>query len=143
MKEYGEMELNILSCLLIKPELMEKIMLEDKYFIQYKRMWIFMKAFYNKYKTLDIQLMYSVCKNRKDYMFYLETVINVDALPCNFELYQKRLKEMFEEKQKDSWVINKIFDLTNDLYVRNINLDQFKEKLDIIFVNADKIFTKN
>lgn len=143
MKEYGEMELNILSCLLLKPELMEQLIIEDKHIIQFKRMWTFMKAFYNKYKTFDLRLMYSVCKTKKDLMEYIEMVICTDAFTHNFNLYQNRLKEMFNEKQKDSWIINKVFNLSNDLYVRSITPAEFRTKLDKIYSDAEIIYKKS
>ena len=38
----NDLEKSILSCLLIKPELMEQLILEDKHFIKNQRMWQFM-----------------------------------------------------------------------------------------------------
>ena len=59
-----DLEFSILSCLLIKPELMENVILEDKHFKRTQRMWQFMKSFYKKFKTFDINLMYSICKDK-------------------------------------------------------------------------------
>ena len=64
MNKYNDLELSILSCLLQKPSLMNEVILEDKHFIKHQKIWLFMKAFYNRYKTFDIQLMYSICKDK-------------------------------------------------------------------------------
>lgn len=64
-KEYAEMELNVLTCLILEPELMSKMFLDEKYFITYKRLWKYMKSFYEKYKTFDIGLMCSLCGAKK------------------------------------------------------------------------------
>ena len=143
MKEYGEMELNVLSCLLLKPELMKEVIIEDKHIIQYKRIWVFMKAFYNKYQTFDIPLMYSVCKNKRDLMNYIEILLCTDAFTNSFKLYQERLIEMFKEKQKDSWIINKVYDLSNQLLVRSITTEEFKIKINKIYDDAEVIYKKS
>ena len=63
MNKYNDLEMSILSCLLLKPELlMESLIIEDKHFIKHKKLWVFMKEFYNKFHNFDITLMCSINK---------------------------------------------------------------------------------
>lgn len=141
MKEYYNLETNILSCLIQKPELMDKLILEDKHFIKTQRLWQFMKAFYNKFHTFDLVLMFSVCKDKYKLMDYFEWL--VDSYPpieSHFEKMQQQLILLFEESKRDKWIINKIFELSNQLYVRNIELNDFLVKVNETFDKADEIF---
>lgn len=140
MKKTADLEKSILSCLLIKPELMEQLILEDKHFVKNQRMWQFMKAFYNKFKTFDIQLMVSVCKDRWQIMNYIIMLLDYEIVTCNFDKYQKQLIELYEESKKEKWIIDKIYELANNLYVRNINLEEFNIKLKKIYEDANEIF---
>ena len=129
MNKYTDLELNVLSCLLIKPELMEKLRLEDKHFIKQQRLWQFMKSFYSKFKTFDSALMISVCQDKFQIIEYVMWLLELNPTPSNFEKYQERLIEMYEEEQQDKIKIQKIYNLSNELYVRKINLDDFKNEL--------------
>ena len=64
MNKYNDLEISLLSCILIKPELMEEVVLDDKYFVKTKRIWLFMKSFYKKFGTFDLTLMCSVVKEK-------------------------------------------------------------------------------
>ena len=46
MNRYNDLELSILSCIVQKPELMEQVILDDKYFVKHKKIWLFLKSFY-------------------------------------------------------------------------------------------------
>lgn len=129
MNKYTDLELNVLSCLLIKPELMEKLRLEDKHFVKQQRLWQFMKSFYSKFKTFDSALMISVCQDKFQIIEYIMWLLELNPTPSNFEKYQERLIEMYEEEQQDKIKIQKIYNLSNELYVRKINLDDFKNEL--------------
>ena len=128
-----DLEYCILSCILINPELMEKVTLEDKYFTRSNRMWQFMKAFYKKFKNFDINLMYSVCKDKYQIIAMVEILLDYDAVPNNFEKYQKQLIELYNEENYEKMMINKIFEKANELYVRNININDFKEYIDKLY----------
>lgn len=127
-KEYADMELNVLTCLILDATNMEKLKIEDKYFVNYKRFWKFIKTFYEKYKTLDIALMVSFCQSRKDLVCYLEMVCNNLALQHHFDYYQDRLVEMANESIKDKVIANKVYDLATDLLLKKINPREFDEK---------------
>ena len=140
MNKNNDLEKAILSCLLIKPELMEQLILEDKHFVKNQRMWQFMKAFYDKFKTFDIQLMASVCKDKWQVVNYIIMLLDYEVTTHNFEKYQKQLIQLYEETKKEKWIIEKIYELANNLYVRNIDLKEFELNKEKIYKDADKIF---
>lgn len=137
-----DLEFEILSCLLLKPELMEKVILEDKHFVRTQRMWQFMKTFYKKFGTFDINLMYSVCKDKWQIVEYMSMLLDFEPVINNFELYQKQLLELYEENKKDKYIIEKVYELANSLLVRNISTSDFKNKVNEIYSQADEIFEK-
>ena len=143
MDKYNDLEISILSCLLCKPELMNEVVLEDKHFIKHKKIWLFMKAFYNKFHNFDLALMYSVCKDKYRIIGYIEWLLKQEVLFINFNDYQKQLIDLYEENKKEKWIIEKIYSLANDLYVRSIDSNEFKNKLEDIYKNADEIFKEN
>jgi hypothetical protein len=140
MEDVADMELNVMACLLINPKLMDKVIVEDKHFIKHQRLWQFMKAFYKKFKTFDLQLMYSVCSDKYHIVNYTTWLVTIDTMPSHFDLYQKRLIEQYEESKKNKWIIDNIYKVANDLYVRNISIEAFKNRVDEICNNAEKIF---
>ena len=142
MNEYTDLELCILSCLLQKPELMDKVILDDKYFIKHKKIWLFMKAFYNKFHNFDLVLMATICKEKYTIVEYIGYLLDKEPAPSRFNEYQKQLIDLYEENKKEKWIIEKIYSLSNDLYVRRITSNEFKIKLDDIYKNADEIFKK-
>ena len=142
MNKTNDLEKNILSCLLQKPELMNQLILEDKHFIRTQRMWRFMKAFYKMFGTFDINLMYSVCKDKWQIVEYMEMLLELDPFIYNFDKYQKQLLELYEESKKDKYIIEKVYELANSLLVRNISTSDFRNKVDEIYLQADEIFKK-
>lgn len=137
---YTDLEISILSCLLQRPELMENTILEDKYFIKHKKIWLFMKAFYKRFKNFDITLMMSISKNKYRMSEYICWLVEQEPAPILFKQYEKQLIDLYNESKKDEWIINKVYELANDLYVRNITTNEFKRKVVAIYKNADKIF---
>lgn len=141
MEKYeDDLELNILACLLIKPKLMNELILEDKHFLKHKRMWLFMKSFYKKFKTFDSKLMATVASDRRQVIDYTSLIVMCNPDYENFNLYQQRLIEMYEENEKDKWIIRKIYDLANDLLVRSITVEDFKINFEKVCNDANKIF---
>lgn len=128
MESYNNLELNILSCLLIKPDLMNELIIEDKHFVKHQRLWQFMKAFYKKFGTFDVQLMYSVCKDKWHIVNYMQWLLELEPTYKNFNLYQQQLIALYKEDEKEKIKIDLIYQLANDLYLRNITLDSFKQK---------------
>lgn len=132
MERYDNLEMRIMSCVLIKPELMKQVYVQDKHFTQYKRLWKFLKAFYDKFETFDCTLMYSVCKNKYQILKYIEFLLDFESSSKNFDKYQKQLIEQYEQKEKDNIAIEKIYEWANELYVRNMSLDKFVQLINHI-----------
>ena len=103
-------------------------------------MWKFMKTFYEKFKTFDINLMTSICKDKWQVINYIMVLMDYEIITSNFDKYQKRLIELYDESEKENWVIEKIYDLANKLYVKSIDLEEFELKKEKIYKDADKIF---
>jgi hypothetical protein len=143
MNKYKDLEISILSCLLQKPELMNKMILQDDDFKYHKKLWVFLKQVYKKFGCFDINLMYSVVRNKYKYIQYIIELVDVEVIPDRIELYQKQLLELKHESRKENWIIDKAYELANELYLRNIELKDYRQKLDTIFSNADKIFKEN
>lgn len=136
----NDLEICIMSCLLIQPDLMEKIRFEDKHIQKHQGMWKFMKSFYKKFGSFDINLMHSVCKDKWHVINYIELLACQDGMPCYFEQYQDRLIEKYEESKKDDYIIDKIYDLNMDLIARNVKVSEYKQKINEIYDKADKIY---
>lgn len=142
MNRYTELEISILSSLLQRPNLMEKVFIEDKYFKKYKAMWLFMKSFYKKFGNFDLNLMYSVCKNKFHLMSNIELLIMADPSPSRIIEYQNQLMKEYDETRKDNWIREKIYSLANDLFVMRITVDEFKTNCNKIYSDANEIFKK-
>ena len=140
MNRYTELEIAILSSLLQRPKLMDKMFLEDKYFKNYKSIWLFMKSCYEKFGTFDLNLMYSVCKNKFHLMNKMTLLIDADPSPSRIVEYQKQLIEEYEESKKSKWIREKIYELANDLFVMKISVEEFKIKCNKIYADAEAIF---
>lgn len=119
---------------------MNNLILEDKHFVRHQRIFKFMKTFYEKYKTFDIQLMFAICKDKYQIIEYLQMLVCNDVEIENFEKYQKMILELIEENKKDKWVIEKIYNLANELYIRKINCADFDMNYKKILEDANKIF---
>lgn len=142
MNDIGDLELNVLSCILIKPDLMKQLKVQDKHFRKHQRTWQFIKACYKKFGTLDIQLMYAVCKNKYHLIEYLIQVLDIEPTYHNFDKYQDMLIQQYEESQKDKWIKEQVYILANDLYVGNVKVDEFQGKVKEIYHNAEEIYKK-
>lgn len=140
MNKYNDLEVCILSCLLQRPELMEKVTLEDKYFIKQKKMWLFMKDFYRIFGNFDLNLMFSVCKNKYHLMSYIEQLILSEPCVSLFEEYQKQLIKEYDELKKDKWIREKVYELANDYYMMDLSLEEFKKEIIKTEQKAEEIF---
>ena len=140
MNKYNDLEISILSILLQHPEYMNKLVTDDKYFIKNKKMWIFMKSFYKRFGNFDLNLMYSVCKNKYHLVSNIEQLALSEPCPSLFEDYQKQLIKEYDELKKEKWIREKVYELANDLYVMNITIEEFNIKLQKIYEKAEMIF---
>ena len=129
MNKYNNLEMSILSCILLKPELMEQVIFEDKHIVSKQRLWQFMKAFYNRYKTFDIQLMYSICKDKWQIVQNIIQLLEYEPSPSLFDTYQKQLIDLYNEGKENKIRIDKVYKPANELYVRNITIEEFKKRI--------------
>lgn len=136
MKKNDNLELRIMSCLLLKPNLMKELIIEDKHFTKYQRLWKFLKAFYGRYNTFDLTLMVSVCNDKYQILNYIEWLLELEVTTNNFEMYQKQLIDLYNESEKDKLIIEKVYEFANRLYVRDITTERFKELIDELY-NTD------
>lgn len=143
MDAYSDLELTILSCLLQKAELMKELKLENKHFKKYKRLFIFMKAVYQKFGDFDIPIMATISKNKYRFMDYIELLIDKEPAPSRFNLYQDLLIELYNQSEKEKYIKEKIYELAIDFYIGKITSGQFKEKLKLIYQSAELIERKN
>ena len=140
MDRYYDLEINILSCILQKPKLIDKVILEDKHFIKFKKLWMFLRACYKKFGDLDLKIMYSIIKNKYQFMEYIEWLIEVEPSTQNFDKYQQQLIDLFNENKKNKWIRENIYDLANNLLIKNIEVEDFRCRVDEIYNNADRLF---
>lgn len=143
INKYDDLELSILCCFLQKPNLLDKTILDEKYFVKHKKIYIFLKAIYKKFKTLDLNIMYSISKNKFRTIEYIVWIAQYSAFPSLFTTYEKQLIDLYKENKKDKWIIDKVYELSNDLYVRNLEVSEFRSKVEDIYKNADEIFKNN
>ena len=139
----NDIEMCIMACLLIKPELMKEVYVEDKHFLKRKRLWQFMKEFYKRFETFDINIMYSVCKDKWHIINYIEELSYVEAYPFNFNKYQDRLIEIYNDNEKEKWIREKIYTEAIKLLLGQIKSNDFKNKVDKIYVDAEKIYKES
>jgi len=140
MYNYGELELLILSCIWIKPELLNTTKLEDKHFINNKKIFVFFKSFYKKFGMFDSEIMCKLASNKYKMVDYLKVISELEPTTANFEKYEDLLLELYNEAKKEKWLREKTFQLANDLYLKNITSEQFKEQFDTLYNNAKEIF---
>lgn len=140
MNKYNNLEISILSILLQYPEYMNKLIIDDKYFIKQKKIWLFMKSFYKRFENFDLNLMYSVCKNKYHLISHIEQLVLSEPCPNLFEDYQKQLIREYDELKKDKWIREKVFELANDFYATNISFERFKREIIYIEEKANKIY---
>ena len=138
----GDIELDIMACLLLKPELMEKLKVQDEHFTKHKRLWIFMRTFYEKFKTFDISLMYSACKDKYQIVQSIEILLNREPTSINFEKYQDLLIEQHAENRYEKWLILKICELSDSLYLKQINTSEYASKLRNLYMQKSELEKK-
>lgn len=119
---------------------MENNKLEDKYFVEYQKLWQFIKACYKRFGTLDISLMYSVCSNKWKLMEYIQHLLDYEPAPSNFIKYQEQLKRQYEETKKDKWIVQKCYELANDLLFGNVKISEYQEQIKKIYEDSEKLF---
>lgn len=138
MYNYGELELLILSCIWIEPKLLDTTKLEDKHFINNKKIFIFFKTFYKKFGFFDNELACKKASDKYKYNEYIKILAYLEPTISHFEKYESLLIELYEESEQEKWLREKTFELANDFYMKNINSKQFKEQIDNLYKNVNK-----
>ena len=134
-----DLELSIMSCLLLKPELMNQVIVKDEHFKRHVKLWKVMNAFYSKFKTYDTALMYSVCKDKWKIINYIEELLNYEPTPSNFMKYQEALIEECKQSENERRIADKVYNLANELFVGKINLEEFKETFEKIYERKEEL----
>lgn len=140
MNKYNDLELSILGCFLKKPSLLDKTKLENEHFIKHAKIFIFFKAVYKKFGTLDFNIMYSISKNKYRIIEYIVWISQYYGFASLYETYEQQLIDLYEETKKNKYIIEKVYELANDLYVRNLEVSEFRSKVEEVYKNADEIF---
>lgn len=140
MNKYNDLEMSIISCFLQQPDLIKKIDDKENYFIKHKKLILFLKAVYNKFNCFDINLMCNVCKNEYKLMDYIEWLVQLEPVPSHIDLYLSQLEELRTELKKDKWIREKVYSLSTELYVKNITFEEFKNKLNKLEEDSEKLF---
>jgi hypothetical protein len=140
MNKYNDLEMSIISCILQEPKLIEKIITKENYFIKHKKLILFLKAVYNKFGCFDINLMCNACKNEYKLMDYIEWLVQLEPVPSHIDLYIQELEELRTESKKNKWIREKIYSLSTELYIKNITIEEFNDKLKKIYEDSKKIF---
>lgn len=143
MYNYGELELLILSCIWIEPKLLETTKLEEKHFINNRKIFIFFKSFYKKFGFFDNELMCRKASDKYKYNDYMKVLANLEPTSKHFKMYESLLLELYNEAAEEKWLREKTFELANDLYLKNITCKQFKERFDKLYNNAKEIYKKD
>ena len=104
MKTY-DIELNILACIVMKPELINELFIELSCFEDSynKKILSFFKIFYDKYKCLDLTLMAErLSKKNQDeaskFVVYYTELLDLLPTPSMFYEYQQELIENYKTK---------------------------------------------
>lgn len=131
-KDYNNLELCVLGCLILNPKYMEETILEEKHFKKYKHIWIYLNSFYDRFKTFDLTLMCSFSKNRNKTLRLIMELMDYDFSYLKFKDYEARLIEMYNTSAIVEEKIERYYRLATDLYFRNISIDIFEELVDKI-----------
>lgn len=126
---YNDLELGLLSCLIIHPEYMETTVLEEKYFKKYKNIWIYLKSFYDKFKTFDLTLMCSFSKNRDKTLNMVMGLMDCEVVCYNFKKYEQRLIDMYNQSKTDEAKIQRYYELASNVLFGNIDLATYEKEI--------------
>jgi hypothetical protein len=140
MNKYEDLEGSIISCIIQRPELIEKINGKENYFIKYKKLILFLQAVYKKFGVFNLDLLFNVCKQEYKLLWHIEWLAQLEPAPSQIDLYIQELEELRTELKKDKWIREKIYSLASELYIKNITIPEFNSKLEQIYKDSEKIF---
>lgn len=128
MEQYELIERAVLNCFFTNPKLIETTKLESKHFKKNHRLFNFLKAFYNKYKSFDISLIGSHCDDPGKVIDYIADIMDSTSVASRFPLYERRLIEMYYDYN----YAREIYKSAKSLYNHDIDIEQFKNELKFI-----------
>lgn len=136
-----ELEAYVLACLLIDPKLFNKLIVSEKHFKSYGYILTFFKEFYKRYKSLDIALMMTTVKDEShtQLSITLDYLMEVFVIPTHFDDYQKALITMAKTSAKEEWLRKKIYEKATELFIGNIDTDEFTREINSLYKNAERI----
>ena len=150
MYNYGELELRILSCFWLKPELLETTKLENKHFKNNEKIFVLFKSFYEKFDNLNIETVCSLVNDRYKFMSYMkifkdgillyEIISQLEPTGSQYDKYESLLLELYNESEREKWLREKTFELANELYLKNITCEQFKEQFGALYIKSKEIY---
>lgn len=138
---YGDLEESILACLLLNPNNMKKLIVEEKHFKKFGYLFVFMNEFYKKYHNFDTTLMLAVVKGN-DELTILDAItylLDIFVIPTHFMDYQNKLIDMYGRSKKEEWLRKKIYEKATRLYVGSISVEQYNEEIKRLYEHADRI----
>ena len=138
--KYDDLEMTVLCCLFLHPEFMESTILEDKHFKTKSAVWIYMKSFYERFKTFDLALMLSMSKQKNSILKTIMALMDYDPIGSHFKLYEQMLVEKYEESERDEWTREKALEIATDFYFKKITKEEFENKIMGLSKVADEIF---
>lgn len=139
MYNYGELELLVLSCIWLEPKLLETTKLEEKHFINNRKIFIFFKSFYKKFGFFDTELMCRKVDDRYKFRDYFKIIANLEPTPRHFKMYESLLLELYNEAVEEKYLREKIYGLATDLYLKNMTSKEFKERIDNLYTHSKEI----
>lgn len=119
MKNTKQLEFQIFACILLKPQIIDEIDFEDKYF-QNKGVLHYMIDLYYKYHGLDYNILIQDGKNNKAIDLMLE-LTKYEVVWKNVFGYYKQLKE--------TWRDNNIDFITSEFKNKKISYEEFTKKM--------------
>lgn len=124
-KSYEIIEKAVLDAMICKPDLIKDTKLEDKHFKNHRRLWLFIKECYQRYRMIDVPTMARICPNDSELIDYIADIMDTGCSYVRFSYYQDFLLELYEDFE----VIEKIYALSKKLYIRDIKLNDFKKEI--------------
>lgn len=142
MKEiYGDLEENILACLLIEPSYIDKLIVDEKHFRKFGYVLVFFKEIYSAYKCLDINLMFSSIKtdNEKKLVDIIEHLLSIFVVHTHCLEYQKKLLKIYSETKREEWLRKKIYEKATKFYIGKINLEEYQNEVNKMIIKSQNI----
>ena len=138
---YGDIEENILACILLEPSLIEKLIVDERHFKKFDYVLTFFKSFYAKHRNLDVSLMLSVVKNSSEMtlMDVITYLLDIFVMPNHFDDYQRELLNQYNKSKKDDWLRKKIYEKATKLYVGEFDIKRFNMEIKKLYEQAEKI----